>query len=435
MSLILSISKIITLCIIYYFFVVKIYEIFNEVKIDKIKKFFILCILGLLSTFSELFINILNQYVYLLYILPLLFIFKIILKENWKNLILNTSISFLIMLSSESITNLITNLYNYLPNYKYTFYFKEYFVGYDIILLTLVISFTNILVNYIKKNNEKICIVIKNLDSKSILIFVGVLSLIISSININFYINKINYNFCISLMIATLLFMLIKYCLKYIETEYEKTQSEHYTNSLLNTIDKLKVIKHDYDNILLSISGYLVTKQYDGLEKHINNLIKESHEISSAESLNPTVINQPALFGIIESKYSDAMHKNIKFNIDVDTNIKEINFNFTDLSRVVGILLDNAIEASEQAEYKEMSIAFNYNKKKQADMIEIKNSIKDNAKIDTKKIFDKGESSKKEKSGIGLWEVKNIISSKNNSQIYANVEDNTFSQTIIIEKA
>ena len=32
-------------------------------------------------------------------------------------------------------------------------------------------------------------------------------------------------------------------------------------------------------------------------------------------------------------------------------------------------------------------------------------------------------------------EVKNIISKKNNSQIYANLEDNTFSQTIIIEKA
>ena len=68
-------------------------------------------------------------------------------------------------------------------------------------------------------------------------------------------------------------------------------------------------------------------------------------------------------------------------------------------------------------------------------MIEVKNSIKDNIVIDTKKIFNKGVSSKKKKSGIGLWEVKNIISSKDNSQIYANVEDNTFSQTIIIEKA
>ena len=46
-----------------------------------------------------------------------------------------------------------------------------------------------------------------------------------------------------------------------------------------------------------------------------------------------------------------------------------------------------------------------------------------------------GESSKKVKSGLGLWEVKNIISKKQNSQIYANIENNTFSQTIVIEKS
>ena len=51
------------------------------------------------------------------------------------------------------------------------------------------------------------------------------------------------------------------------------------------------------------------------------------------------------------------------------------------------------------------------------------------------KIFDKGVSSKKVKSGLGLWEVKNIISKKQNSQIYANIENNTFSQTIVIEKS
>ena len=129
------------------------------------------------------------------------------------------------------------------------------------------------------------------------------------------------------------------------------------------------------------------------------------------------------------------MTKNIKFDVDVETNIKEINFNFTDLSRILGILLDNAIEATEQADTKEMSISFSYNKRKQADMIEIKNHIKSNTKIDLNKIFDKGVSSKKIKSGLGLWEVKNIISKKHNSQIYANIENNTFSQTIVIEKS
>ena len=171
------------------------------------------------------------------------------------------------------------------------------------------------------------------------------------------------------------------------------------------------------------------------LEKHLKKLYSETSKIATTEIVNPDVINQPAVYGIIGSKYNTAVDKNIKFDVDVETNIKEINFDFTDLSRILGILLDNAIEATEQADTKEMSISFSYNKKKQADMIEIKNHIKSNSKIDLNKIFDKGESSKKVKSGLGLCEVKNIISKKNNSQIYANLEDNTFSQTIIIEKA
>ncbi len=425
MNIILSISRIITLCIIYYLFVVKIYELFNNVKINTYKKCYILCILGLLSTFFELSMNVLNQYIYILYIIPLLFIFKVILKEEWKNVILNITISFLIMLFSESIAHLVSNLFTS----------NNYSLSYNLIMFVLAILSTNTLLKYIKENNEKLHITIENLNVNNIIFFVNTIFLILLSINFGFYINKINYNFYMLLLIYISLFILVKYCINYINSEYEKNESKNYTNSLLKTIDKLKIIKHDHDNILLCINGYITTKEYDGLEYYVKDLINESHEISGSNSLNPTVINQPAIYGIIESKYSDAMKKNIKFNIDVDTNIQEINFNFTQLSRVVGILLDNAIEASSQAESKEMSIAFNYNKNKQADMIEVKNSIKDNIVIDTKKIFNKGVSSKKKKSGIGLWEVKNIISSKDNSQIYANVEDNTFSQTIIIEKA
>ena len=68
------------------------------------------------------------------------------------------------------------------------------------------------------------------------------------------------------------------------------------------------------------------------------------------------------------------------------------------------------------------------------DIIIIKNSVIPNLNLDVSKIFNKGVSSKKVKSGIGLWEVKKIISSKSNSQIYASLKDNEFCQTIIIEK-
>ena len=82
-----------------------------------------------------------------------------------------------------------------------------------------------------------------------------------------------------------------------------------------------------------------------------------------------------------------------------------------------------------------MSISFSYNKKKQADMIEIKNHIKSNSKIDLNKIFDKGESSKKVKIRTRIMGSKKHYFKEEHSQIYANLEDNTFSQTIIIEKS
>ena len=49
------------------------------------------------------------------------------------------------------------------------------------------------------------------------------------------------------------------------------------------------------------------------------------------------------------------------------------------------------------------------------------------------KIFEKGVSSKRIKSGLGLWEVKRLVDSKKNSEIYTTVNNNMFSQELIIQ--
>ena len=119
-------------------------------------------------------------------------------------------------------------------------------------------------------------------------------------------------------------------------------------------------------------------------------------------------------------------------NIDIMVSLDKFKEKSYVLSRMIGILLDNAIEATEQADTKEMSISFSYNKKKQADMIEIKNHIKSNSKIDLNKIFDKGESSKKVKSGLGLWEVNKILKKHDNLAIFTSKDDELFKQQLEI---
>ena len=254
-------------------------------------------------------------------------------------------------------------------------------------------------------------------------------------------INSTRYNLDI-LSLSSIQFiitaMLLYLCFKYLhdcaKSKSELEQEKIYNKTLGELVDSLRLLKHDYNNILQAINGYIVTKQYDQLDEHIKRLTMDTKKIAEVESIDPEIINQPAIYGIIGAKYFRAANKNIDFNLTITTNINEISFDFTELSKILGILLDNAIEASEKCENPHIYIKFSYNKAKQADIIEIKNTIAKNCKIDLNKIFNKGVSSKHIKSGLGLWEVKKIISSKTNSQIYADIHNNEFSQTIIVEK-
>lgn len=285
---------------------------------------------------------------------------------------------------------------------------------------------------------------IKNLKSLSIKEIIFSIILVISIIlptMLRLKISNLRNNFdilslsLIQLIITgALLYLCFKYLHDCIKTQSELRQEKIYNKTLAELVDNLRLLKHDYNNILQSINGYIITKQYDQLDEHIKRLTIDSKKIAEVEAINPEVINQPAIYGIIGAKYFRAANKNIDFNLSINTDISEISFDFTELSRILGILLDNAIEASEKSDNPHISIRFSYNKAKQADMIEIKNTIAKNSKIDLNKIFNKGVSSKHIKSGLGLWEVKKIISSKSNSQIYADISDNEFSQTIIVEK-
>ncbi|MBO5477745.1 MAG: Spo0B domain-containing protein [Clostridia bacterium] len=283
--------------------------------------------------------------------------------------------------------------------------------------------------------------ILESLNKKDISIATLIILNIIIPNVLNFRINAIEHNLnmlSFTVIQLSIVLSLIYVCFKYIncfvESQSELHQEKIYNKTLVELVDSLRLLKHDYNNILQAINGYIITKQYDQLDEHIKRLSKDSKNISKVEAINPEIINQPAIYGIIGAKYFRAVNKNIDFSLSINTNISEISFDFTELSRILGILLDNAIEASEKSDNPHISIKFSYNKFKQADMIEIKNTIAKNSKIDLNKIFNKGVSSKTIKSGLGLWEVKKIISSKSNSQIFADVNNNEFSQTIIVEK-
>lgn len=100
-----------------------------------------------------------------------------------------------------------------------------------------------------------------------------------------------------------------------------------------------------------------------------------------------------------------------------------------EFARILGILLDNAIDASNECEEKIINITFRNDCKNNRQLIIIENTYS-NKEVDTEKIFEKGFTEKNNHTGLGLWEVRKIIKKNNNINLYTSKTDKFFSQQL-----
>lgn len=139
-----------------------------------------------------------------------------------------------------------------------------------------------------------------------------------------------------------------------IKLEREKNkQLNLYTKEIEELYNSLRTFKHDYKNILTSMSLYISEKDMDGLEEYFKktvlptDLIINNNEFSIA-SLQYVEVKE--LKALLAMKQIEAKNKNVDCNIRVLGIVKEINMGIIDLIRIVGILFDNAIQAAEATE-------------------------------------------------------------------------------------
>lgn len=96
-----------------------------------------------------------------------------------------------------------------------------------------------------------------------------------------------------------------------------------------------------------------------------------------------------------------------------------------------GILMDNAIEAAMECEQKIINVIIRRDFKAARQVLIIENTYKDKS-VDTEKIYEKGFSSKPYNTGLGLWEVRQILKKHNNLNLYTTKNDVFFIQQLEI---
>lgn len=214
------------------------------------------------------------------------------------------------------------------------------------------------------------------------------------------------------------------------KNEFENLQE--YTRNMESFYKEMRKFKHDYINILASLSGYIESDDMKGLKKHFEeNIMSLSENIKKRDFKLDLLQNIKILElkGVISSKVITAYEKNINVFIDIPKPVENISMDIIDLCRVIGILLDNAIEASQNTPSK--SVEFGLISNENSVTIVVTNSCSEDVPP-IFKVYESGFSTKGNDRGLGLTNLKEIISSYNSVFLDTSIEGEKFIQVLEI---
>ncbi len=204
-----------------------------------------------------------------------------------------------------------------------------------------------------------------------------------------------------------------------------------YNQTLTVLYDKIRGFKHDFNNIVQGIGGYISTNNMEGLKEYYSQVLDDCQRVNSLALLSPDVINNPAIYSLITSKYHKAMEYGIKIDLEVFMDLTNINMKIYLLTRVLGILIDNAIEAAKDCDEKEIIITFRKDIQKNKQLFIIQNTYS-NKDVNIDEIFEKGKTSKanndSKSHGLGLWEIRQLLKKNHNLNLYTTKTEKYFKQ-------
>ena len=189
---------------------------------------------------------------------------------------------------------------------------------------------------------------------------------------------------------------------------------QDYTHNLETMYNGLRSFRHDYVNILLSVSGYIENGDMDELKQFFENKIFPTKNLIDQGDYK---LNQLSGIGVLEiksllsAKMIYAHEAGIDVIIDIPDKVDNFPIDTVDLARILGIFLDNAMEAALETENPQ--IGLNIIQNESSVSITISNRFLDSG-MALHQLKQKGFSTKTGHQGIGLWGVQKIISSYDN---------------------
>ena len=349
-----------------------------------------------------------------------------------KSIILSIISQIIIVIAEIIYSLIIIMLFNANMDNMVNSYYGSIITNISISLIAVVISkirYNGILYNNVVSITDRI--------NKIHLSFVILIVTYVASFLTAFFYHKINLAFLLvfNLFVIIIYFVFIYNYLK-TNNNYIKVYDKY--NMTLNSLkeyedilSRYRISNHENKNQLLTIRSMIKNKKVASyIDEIVENKIKDNEKLM----FDSMVIPEGGLRGLIYSKMLLMKEKNIEFDLCVDKALKttdltvisdDLMFN---ICSIVGVYLDNAIEAVKELKEKYITIEIYLD-----DTLNIAITNNYEGNIDLDSIDKVGYSTKGGSHGYGLSLANEIISNNKSIKNNRSISDDEFTQEISVK--
>ncbi len=290
-------------------------------------------------------------------------------------------------------------------------------------------------IKFISKNIRKLNEIIKK-NNKDWIYIILVMILMVLFMAFNMY--KMNSTIEYYIYIATIIFVVVSFVYVIYNKFQRQAMEDKYNESMEYVLRYEKIINdqgkknHEYNNQLMVIKGY--ARNPEKLLDYLDLVIDEHKTGQNYTIKQLGFLPEGGIKGLLYHKLSKMQDNNIKYYLYVDQSLKNKDSDcfdlktYRDFTKLLGVFLDNAIDATLKSEEKEIEVELK--DKDDYLLLTISNTYDKN--IDINKVGKSGFTTKGVGHGFGLSIVKDIAKTNSEIETFSSKEDDKFIQTAMV---